>query len=105
MKLHSVLTKWTRLGSIGENRCAVQRNGQMYKNVVCFFLCPDADYSRNNFIVYSTDFGFYTVFFDVSFHYKAVMQLNLFASLVFRLVCNPGEAVVEDGMVLEVVDS
>ena len=33
------------------------------------------------------------------------MQSNLFASLVSHLVCNPGEAVVEDGMVLEVADS
>jgi hypothetical protein len=29
LKIHSVLAKGTRLGSIGENRCAVQRKGQI----------------------------------------------------------------------------
>ena len=54
---------------------------------------------------YSTCFDCDIVFFDVSFHYKAVMQLSLFASLVFHLVGNPGEVAAEDGMVLEAVDN
>ena len=41
-----------------------------------------------------------TVFFDVSFHYKAVMQSNLSSSLVCHQGGNPDEVAVVDGMVL-----
>lgn len=53
MKLHTVSAGVTRFCSIGKNRCAVQRKGQLSKDGKLFFLCPDADCSRINLLIWN----------------------------------------------------